>query len=353
MKILYGVQTTGNGHISRSREVIEQLKHLGHDVHVVLSGQDPYRLVEVEAFKPATMFRGLTFFTFRGKIQYLQTAANLNLFRFYRDIRSFDASTYDLVISDFEPVSARIAGRYQIPSIGIGHQYAFCYDIPLEGDTFISRWIIKNFGPTDHSIGLHWHHFNQPVLPPIVPSHLNGNQPVVKNKILVYLPFEHLHDILDVFDPIKGWEFFIYGPVEQEENREHLHMRTYSRSGFLNDLEESEGVVCNAGFELASEALQIGKRLLVKPVFRQMEQASNAMVIGQLKLGGVMQNLDSMKVVRWLDSPSPEPMGYPNVARLIAEWIDRGQWENIRGLAQEAWGRLKNKKFDVSFNIKS
>jgi hypothetical protein len=81
-----------------------------------------------------------------------------------------------------------------------------------------------------------------------------------------------------------------------------------------------------------------------------MEQASNAMVIGQLKLGGVMQNLDTMKVVRWLDSPSPYSMGYPNVARLIAEWIDRGQWEDIRGLAQEAWGHLKNRNFDVTFH---
>jgi uncharacterized protein (TIGR00661 family) len=353
MNILYGVQTTGNGHISRSREVIEQLKHLGHDVHVILSGSDPYRLSEVKIIKPATVFRGLTFFTYRGKIQYLKTAVNLNLFRFYRDIRSFDAGTYDLVINDFEPISARIAGRHNIPSIGIGHQYAFCYDIPLEGDTFISRWIIKNFGPTDHPIGLHWHHFNQPILPPIVPAQLDPTQPAVKNKILVYLPFEHLRDILDVFDPIKEWEFFIYGPVEREENYDHLHLRTYSRSGFLSDLEESEGVVCNAGFELASEALQIGKKLLVKPVLGQMEQSSNALVIGQLKLGHVMSKLDTMKVVRWLDSSPTRSMGYPNVARLIAEWVDRGHWEDIRGLAQEAWGDLKNKNFDVTFNIKS
>ena len=50
MKILYGVQATGNGHISRSREVIRQLKDMGHDVQVILSGRDPSLLWEMETF---------------------------------------------------------------------------------------------------------------------------------------------------------------------------------------------------------------------------------------------------------------------------------------------------------------
>ena len=40
MKILFGVQTTGNGHISRSRELIRELKEIGHDVWVILSCRD-------------------------------------------------------------------------------------------------------------------------------------------------------------------------------------------------------------------------------------------------------------------------------------------------------------------------
>ncbi len=349
MKILYGVQTTGNGHISRSREIIRELKNLGHDVQVILSGHNPYRLEEVAVFKPATIFRGLTFSTFRGKIRYLTTAASLNLFQFYRDVRSFDAAGFDLAINDFEPISARIAQRHGLPSIGIGHQYAFCYPIPLEGDSFLSRWIIHHFGPADHPVGLHWHHFNHPILPPIVPGHLNGDQTVISNKILVYLPFEHLPDILQLLTPLKKWDFYIYGPVERSENLGHLHFRAFSRSGFLNDLGECTGVVCNAGFELPSEAVHIGKRLLVKPLAGQMEQISNALAIAQLNLGGVMTDLDRNAVVQWLESPSPEPMGYPDVARLIAEWIGRGEWQDVRELARNAWGDLQNKRFHVSF----
>jgi len=83
--------------------------------------------------------------------------------------RSFNASGYDLVITDFEPVSARIAKLNRIPSIGIGHQYAFPYDIPVADATALSLLVIKHLAPAEYNVGLHWHHFNQPILPPIVP----------------------------------------------------------------------------------------------------------------------------------------------------------------------------------------
>jgi uncharacterized protein (TIGR00661 family) len=349
MNILYGVQTTGNGHISRSKEVIRELKNLGHHVHVILSGHNPYRLEKVAAFKPATTFRGLTFSSFRGRIRYLKTAVNLNLFQLYRDIRSFDVTGFDLVINDFEPISARIARRHVLPSIGIGHQYAFCHPIPLVGDTFFSRWLMNHFGPVDHPIGLHWHHYDHPILPPIVPGHLNGDVKAVRNKVLVYLPFEHLPDILRLLSPLKDWNFYIYGLVEHSENLGHLHFRAFSRTDFLKDLEDCTGVVCNAGFELPSEALHIGKRLLVKPLAGQMEQRSNALAIARLNLGRVMPELHHETVVQWLESTASEPMGYPGVARLIAQWIGRGEWRDVRELAESAWGDLQNKRFDVSF----
>ena len=38
MKILYGIQLTGNGHISRSTIIINKLKSLGHQVDIITSG---------------------------------------------------------------------------------------------------------------------------------------------------------------------------------------------------------------------------------------------------------------------------------------------------------------------------
>jgi uncharacterized protein (TIGR00661 family) len=337
MKILYGVQTTGNGHISRSRELIRELKKLGHNVQVLLSGRKPAMPSELKDFEPYQKLKGLTFSSSRGRLKYFQTAFSLNFFQFYRDIASFNGSGFDLVITDFEPISARIARRKSLPSIGVGHQYAFVHAVPLGGDNPLARFVIKNFAPADHPVGLHWHHFNRPILPPIVPQKINGSDKKIDNKILVYLPFEQLDDIQELLKPFRRCEFFIYHGLPRAEDRGNLHLRPYSCAGFLNDLIECSGVISNAGFELASEAMHLGKKILVKPLVGQMEQISNALALTSLKLGMAMNRLNSVRVAQFLDGPAVTPIKFPNVARMIVKWIESGQWEDVEGLAKLAW----------------
>lgn len=339
MNILYGVQATGNGHISRSREVVQKLKELGSTVRVLFSGREPDRLVDVEVFEPYTVLPGLTFQTKKGKIQVLRTASRLHLLRFYRDIFSFDASGIDLIITDFEPISARVARRCRIPSIGIGHQYAFLHPIPMAGANPFSRWVLVNFAPVDISLGLHWHHFGFPILPPIIPYQLSVDRPVDHKKILVYLPFESLTEVKKTFESITAHHFYIYSSenVRQAVDQENLHLRPFSRQGFLNDLVECSGVVCNAGFELASEALHIGKKLLVKPLEGQLEQLSNALAITQLGLGDVMDSLDPQRIELWLQRAADPPMNYPDVAGILARWLAQGGWDDLDRLARETW----------------
>ena len=117
----------------------------------------------------------------------------------------------------------------------------------------------------------------------------------------------------------------------------HLHLRAYSRSGFLKDLLESSGVICNAGFELPSEALHLGKKILIKPLSGQLEQLSNALAISSLKLGLVMKRLKKACVEQFLERPSILPIKYPNVARIIVDWIEGGLWEDLLVTAELAW----------------
>jgi uncharacterized protein (TIGR00661 family) len=270
-------------------------------------------------------------------LKYFKTAFSLNFFQVYRDIVSFDVTGLDLVITDFEPISARIAKRNSIPSIGLGHQYAFIHDIPMDGDNPLSRFVIKNFAPADFPVGLHWHHFDRPILPPIIPDEIRNRHKRVAKKILVYLPFEQLQDILALLKPSRRYDFFIYHRLDSAEDKCNLHLRPYSRSGFLNDLIECNGVICNAGFELASEAMYLGKKILVKPLAGQMEQISNALAITSLKLGMAMTRLNNVRVAQFLDRPSGTPIRFPNVARMVANWVEGGQWEDLEGLAWAAW----------------
>jgi uncharacterized protein (TIGR00661 family) len=291
----------------------------------------------MEIFKPFETFRGLTFSYHRGRLKYIQTALQLNLIRFYRDIHSFDTAGYDLVVTDFEPLSARIGRRSRLPVIGVGHQYAFAHNIPVEGGNPLARFVLNNYAPVDFPVGLHWHHFKQPILPPIIPYHIEQDQIILDNKIIVYLPFEKSDDIIYLLKEFSDYEFYIYHRFEHAEDQNNIHMRPYSRTGFLNDLTECNGVISNAGFELVSEALHLGKKILVKPLAGQMEQLSNAMVISLLKLGMAMKRLDRTRVAQFLDLPAGSAIKYPDVARIIAIWLDSGRWEDVEGLAHEAW----------------
>ena len=89
MKILYGIQATGNGHLTRSREVVTALRRAGHHVDALLSGRAPDKLWGVEDLRPFQVKQGLTFAVERGRIDPWATVRSLDPVRFYQDIRTF------------------------------------------------------------------------------------------------------------------------------------------------------------------------------------------------------------------------------------------------------------------------
>ncbi len=342
MRILYGIQATGNGHISRSREVIRLLKENGHHVEVIFSGREADHFWDMAEFEPYRVFKGLTFSTRNGKINYARTAARLRFGRFFKDIRQFDANGLDLVITDYEPLSARIARRHDLPCIGIGHQYAFQADIPVASANPFTRYLLTGFAPADYSVGLHWHHFDQPILPPIVAAGLDPNGHQDGQSILVYLPFEAVHQIKQLLQQFSNHRFFIYhAAISQTESCDHLHWRPFSRSAFLADLKKCAGVISNAGFELISEALFLGKKILVKPLAGQIEQLSNALALSQLSLSMVMYRLDPGQVALFLRNPSIDRIIWPDVAAELVKWLEAGQYADIGPLAERCWRRTQ------------
>jgi hypothetical protein len=71
-----------------------------------------------------------------------------------------------------------------------------------------------------------------------------------------------------------------------------------------------------------------------------MEQLSNALAIDSLELGMEMKRLNIVKVAQFLDRPTGAPIKFPNVARIVAGWIEGGQWEDVEGLAGRAWQQI-------------
>ncbi len=339
MKILYGIQGTGNGHISRSTQVVDQLQHCGAQIDVLLSGCQKDKIYDSTVIDPMAFYKGFTFTTKDGSIQYLNTIKNLSLLRFAKDVMSFDAQKYDLVITDFEPVSAMIAKKEKLPCIGIGHQYAFLHDIPIKRTNILDQVIIKNFASARYPVGMHWHHFDQPIIPPIVPHDILLPIERDPSLILVYLPFENPEHTRKILEPFEDYTFTVYaGNSDPYTRREkNICWHPFSKTGFYEDLAKCSGVICNAGFELPSEALFLGKKLLVKPLKGQFEQLSNAMTLEKLELGVTMERLDPPIIKKFLKRTSSPQKQYPNVAKHLADWIFKGNWSDTSDLIHTVW----------------
>ncbi len=342
MKILYGVQGTGNGHITRARAMVKAFKnHPEVSVDYLFSGRKREKYFDMEGFGEWQCYSGLTFLHKAGKIDPVATLKHNNFRRLLADIKTIDLQPYDLILTDFEPITAWAGRRAKRTVIGVGHQYAFNHAIPKKGSGWLSDRIMRHFAPVNVGLGLHWHHFGTPILPPIADTPPPCDQ-VIDDKVLVYLGFEEPSKVTEMLKPISGYQFYYYGEFDQPRTEGNIHYRPLSREGFKQDLASANGVICNAGFELASEALELGKKLLVKPLFGQMEQLSNAEALQQLGLGCVMNRLNTSDVESWLANQPNITMHYPNVAEAIVGWLVAGDWspEALQQLSNELWQRV-------------
>ncbi|WP_428353872.1 glycosyltransferase family protein [Methyloprofundus sp.] len=221
MKIFYGVQGTGNGHITRARVMAKELFAAGFDVDFQFTGRPSDQFFDMQVFNGYQHKEGLTFNTDKGQVNYIKSVLQAKPITFVKDVKGLDLSAYDLVISDFEPVTAWAGKTKKVKVLGIGHQYAFGHDIPRTGSDPLADLVIKNFAPVSTGIGLHWHHFDQPILPPIIDTP-DFPKSTVKNKIVVYLPFEIQHEVIRHLCPFKNFQFHVYSPVPVESKYEHI-----------------------------------------------------------------------------------------------------------------------------------
>src|SRR5690606_1994135 len=155
MKILYGVQGTGNGHLCRALDIIPILQTLG-DVDVRVSGIQA--AVELP-FPVRYRLHGLSFiFGKSGGVDAWRTCMSATVRRLTREVTTLQGGKYDLIINGFEPISAWACQTRDIPCIGLSHQIAALHPTspkPEETD-MLGKFIMKNYAPASTSYGFHF-----------------------------------------------------------------------------------------------------------------------------------------------------------------------------------------------------
>jgi uncharacterized protein (TIGR00661 family) len=323
MKILYAIQGTGNGHLTRAMEIVPLLKTLG-ETDVLVSGiQADLKL----PFKVDFRFKGLSFiFGKAGGINIWQTYLKMNSKQLFSDIRQLKVSKYDLVISDFEPVSAWACNLSGIPCIGLSNQMATLHPMAPQPKSvdFFGKWILQHYAPVSYRYGFHYKALDSNIFTPIIRKEVREKVSTQQKHYTVYLPSYDDERIINNLGKFKriNWQVF---SKHSKKNYQLKNIQVYPLQSdtFLNSLATSKGVICNAGFGTTSEALFLGKKLLVVPMKTQYEQKCNAAMLKSMGVGVVksIKKNNHEKIADWIEGAKPLLMDYPDQTLGILEKI--------------------------------
>ncbi len=282
MRILYGIQGTGHGHISRAQVIIPLLRKVA-EVDVLISGYNFNLKVDGEV---TFQRRGISLsYDNKGAIDILETAKKLKPVKFMYDVQTTPVKEYDLVVSDFEPVTAWAAQLAKMPCLALSHQAAFLSPNsprPLNR-SMMAEGVMKHFAPCTSAIGTHYRRYDEFIEPPILRPSIQELNPTLGGHVTVYLPaFDH-ETLITFFSQLKEVSWEVFSPTcESRFVKGNVTVNPVGNESFLKSFESALGLVCSAGFEAPSEAMYLGKKLLVIPIKNQYEQICNATALEEL-----------------------------------------------------------------------
>lgn len=295
MKILYCVQLTGNGHITRANELIPEFKKVA-DVDILTSGNQ--NSLEIK-HKVRYNYRGISFvFGLKGGIAIFKTIINFRPFTFLKDIFTCPVRNYDLIINDFEPVSAWACKINGMSCYSMSHQYSLIYknNFPTKKNNFFQYLILKYFAPSKNGIGFDYMNNNLDIFYPIIKYQFRLKKFIEENHYIIYLPSYSIENIYSFFSKINNVKWIVFSPkitIRMRQNNLDFFPTDYKV--FENSMLSCKGVVTNAGFETTSEALHLGKKLLVLPIKNQFEQKYNALILKEMGIK-ILEDLNSERL---------------------------------------------------------
>lgn len=334
MRILYGVQATGNGHISRAKEFIPHLLRHG-DVDVLLSGSS----AEVDIGHPVKYRLSGLGFTFgkNGGIDYIETALKLRPIRFLADVRALDVDAYDLVVSDFEPVTAWACKMVGKPCVGLSHQAAFLSEKtprPAVGNP-AAELLFKTYAPCTEPVGLHYESYADFIWTPIIRSEVRRLTPTNEGHITVYLPAYGDEVLIPHLNTLADLRFHVFSKHSKTEyTAGNVRVRPVRNADYLASLESCDALISGGGFEAPAEALFLGKRLMVIPMRDQFEQKCNAEALKPFGIP-VLESVEedfAQRIRAWHDSSTAVRLPFPDhAAEIIAHVVTLGRGKLASG----------------------
>ena len=331
MKILFAIQGTGNGHLSRAQTIIPVLKKYC-EVDILVSGyQNDIVLDEKITYR----LRGLSFiFGNKGGVDLWNTYVKANLKKLQTEINSLPVEKYDFILNDFEPVSAWACYKKKIPCVSLSHQSAVLNPNapkPKKRD-LLGKFILKNYAPSNIQFGLHFSPYDTNITTPIIRNSIREAQVEDLGHYTVYLPAYSDKKIIKVLSQIEDARWMVFSKHSTKSYSEgNIDIIPINNAFFIESFRTCSGLLCGAGFEAPAEALFMGKKLLVKPMSGQYEQQCNAAALKKLGIP-VLKKFKSSKVDKireWVESEERQQIDYPDYTKQIVQLIFEKHIQNL------------------------
>ena len=337
MKILYSVQATGNGHISRAMELLPYLKQYG-EVDIFLSGANSSLDL---SFPVKYRSKGLSlFYTCKGRLDYKKTVFALSPLRIRKEIKDLPVEKYDLILNDFECITSLSCASKNIPSVNFGHQASFySSNAPRPKEkSKMGEWILKNYARASFYIGLHFQQYDDFIFPPVIKKEIAGAIPSDKGYVTVYLPSYCEHILEKYFHPLSQHRFHIFSwQTNQRKQSGNITFLPVNKNTFNEALINCSCIITGGGFETPAEALKLEKKLMVIPIRGQYEQQCNAAALEQMGIKKLDKLDDDFTghFNHWVESP-PVKVNY-----------DHSTEEIIANVLKLSIAHLKAKRIDL------
>jgi len=322
MRILYAIQGTGNGHLARATEIVPLLKLMA-DTDVLVSGTQADLKVP---FKIDYRFSGLSFIIGKnGGVDLWKTIKKMPVMKFFKDIRRLSVEKYDLVISDFEPVSAWACRLRNKECIGLSHQNAVLHPSAPKPEftDWVGKMILKHYAPATHKYGFNFKPFSPHIFPPVIRRDIRNAESTTKPHYTVYLPAYSDQQIQDVLFRIPETKWQVFSKHSKSEYTiRNVHFQPVSLDEFTQSFLSCTGLICTAGFEGPAEAIFMGKKLCVIPMKKQYEQYCNASFLKSMGIKVLDHFSDSAPVLTdWVNNSEALQISFPDMTCVILENI--------------------------------
>lgn len=291
LKALIGVCGIGGGHTTRQIETALELQKRGHKVMILAYGAAVNRLREslpnitvLECYVPWIACNANGILLFKSLwLSGLKLIPGLLL-----DMRIlYLCARYspDVCISDYEPLTARIAYWLKVPLITVDQQSKFLgYNIPPVGmlNREEERARLALFFPSAQKrLSLSFYSIREPrdpaydveIIPPFVSRSLNQNSSKQIGHTLVYLSHYGDHSSVDIESLMLTLEMFPtrrFTVVDSLQRKptcpSNVRLVPLGKSSFSELLSMADSVITTAGFTIITECIELNTPLMVIPL---------------------------------------------------------------------------------------